>query len=314
VTVAGTIYRPTKTERAVLYSLYLCKFLIAEQVCRLHFAPSSLTHVQELLKRLTDTGFVMRGRLERETSYGSGKYVYHLATAGYELLDEYGYDVSSRFRPSEVARQFRGLAVLHTLELNNLYILTTELPSAVPSVVIRLFLHERFIDSLLRRQHLPVRIQKQNRQYAYTVIPDAWIDLRLRYADRDRPLRFPIIVEIDMGTHKRERFQDKVQALLVWMQTGVYERQFGTEFGTIAFVTPAGQKRLLDMVTWTEEVLSQLGAEDQADLFLFTDASTITTLPYEFFFGERWLMPFHNQIDDNIDEYLLTTLLNIESP
>src|SRR5438128_2837940 len=58
-----------------------------------------------------------------------------------------------------------------------------------------------------------------------------------------------------MDTHQKPRFQKKIASYVAFINEGLYEQQFHTTSVVIAFVTPTGEKRAMQMKAWCEEQL-----------------------------------------------------------
>jgi hypothetical protein len=104
------------------------------------------------------------------------------------------------------------------------------------------------------------------------VVPDGFLHFVVRSpAGRES---FPILLELDMGTMDRRRWQEKVGRYISFLAQGLQD-YFATDVATIAVVVAAhedtdGEKRVRDLKRWTEQELTRLDGADQADLFYFT--------------------------------------------
>ena len=85
----------------ILRSFGRYHYLTARQVARLYYAASSLTHVQEKLKRLTDAGYLRINFRYREGRSGSSPYIYSLTLKGRRFVEMLGIEVAYRPTPSE---------------------------------------------------------------------------------------------------------------------------------------------------------------------------------------------------------------------
>ena len=83
--------------------------------------------------------------------------------------------------------------------------------------------------------------------------PDGWLDFRIT-ADNP-PQQACILLEMDMDTHQKPRFQKKIASYVAFINEGLYEQHFQTTSVVIAFVTPTGDKRREQMKLWCEEQL-----------------------------------------------------------
>lgn len=269
------------SDEQVLKWLQRLHYLSARQLCRLGYSSGSLTYVQTKLKRLTEAGYCQRIWLPKRAQYGSAPSVYTLARRGLNHLRALGLDINNRFHPAE-KRTLSYLFLDHTLELNDVLISLDLLCQAIPSYRLAGFMHERE----LKRQPIKV-VTKDGREAA--VIPDAWLDLRLH-----DQYQVCLAIELDRGTEEQKRWRQKVANLLAYAG-GPYQEAFGTRSLTFTVITTAGEKRLMDLVRWTEAELESQGERAQGDLFLFTNLNESTAETFDVFLARCWLQPFQRQ-------------------
>jgi hypothetical protein len=253
-------------------------YLSSQQLCRLGYSQGSLTYVQTRLKRLTDAGYCQRIWLPKRAPHGSAPAIYTLARRGLNFLRTHGVEVATRFHPSEQ----RGLSYLfltHSLEINDFLIAAEILCRYLPAYRLANLLHER---DLKRR---PVHVKDGSGKRA-AVIPDAWLDLRI-----GGRFQVCLALELDRGTEEQKHWRRKVSHLLAYAG-GPYQDAFGTTSLTIAVLTTAGEKRMLELIRWTEAELEAQGEASQGDLFLFTGLNPAGAMPEEIFLARRWLKPF----------------------
>ncbi len=274
----GSFLALKPSDEQVLKSLHRFHYLSSRQLCRLAYSRGSLTYAQSKLKNLTDAGYCQRIWLPKRAQYGSAPSVYTLARRGINYLRAIGLDVSGRFHPSE-KRSLSYLFLDHMLELNDVLISAELLSRAMPQYRLADLRH----DQDLKRAPVTVKT-KAGGQAA--VIPDAWLDLRLQGS-----FRVCLAIELDRGTEEQKRWRQKV-ANLVAFADGPYQEAFGTTSLTFAVITTAGDKRLLDLLRWTEAELESMGEASQGDLFLFTSLSPAAAESIEIFLAHCWLQPF----------------------
>src|SRR5262249_41542497 len=145
---------------------------------------------------------------------GSAPAVFSLARKGLNHLRSLGIEVNVRFHPSEKA----GLSYLfltHTLELNDVLIAAELFCRSLPAYRLAAVLHERE----LKRQPVHVK-DREGRRTA--VIPDAWLDLRIREV-----YQVCIALELDRGTEEQKHWRRKVANLIAYA-TGPYQEAFKT--------------------------------------------------------------------------------------
>lgn len=269
----------TPAQDAILRALNRYHFLTAQQLCRLRYSEGSLTYVQSLFKTLTDLGYCQRLWLPRTDQHGSSPSVYCLAIKGLNFLRSEGLDVPSRSRRSEQVR--RSLYFLdHTLALNDFLIAAELLCCQLPDFELAGMLHERDL-----KQH-PFDVQVDGAHHS--VIPDAWLDLRVQ--KRFSLARVCLSVELDMGSESQSKWRRKVRSLLAFA-CGPYQTVFDTRCITFAVVTTAGEKRLADLLKWTEAELQLAGEAQNASLFLFAACRPAKVPPDDLFFRPCWYQP-----------------------
>lgn len=285
---AATLTRSAKSIRvnpaddAVLRAVFRYYYLSSRQLCRLLYSPGSLTYVQAKLKQLTDAGLLQRIWLPRPAAHGSAPSVYTLARKGLNYLAGVGIDVDRRrYRPSE-QREHAYLFLEHTLAVNDV-LMSAELLSRVqPEYTLARMLHER---DLKRR---PVQVQDDDGRMI-AVVPDGWLDLRVKAA-----YQVCLALELDRGTEEQKVWRRKIRGLLAYAN-GPYQDSFQTKSLTIAVVATSGDKRLLQLLRWTESELTARHEQGQGDLFVFTAIRPNAADLADLFFSRRWYQPFGDQ-------------------
>lgn len=267
-----------RRDEEVLRHLHRYHYLLSRQVCRLLYSSGSLTYVQGKLKRLTDGGYCQRIWLPKRGQYGSAPAVYTLARRGINHLRAAGFEVNRRYHPSEQeARSY--LFLTHTLELNDFLISAELLGRWSPEFHLAAVLHEREL-----RRH-PVYVKDdQGRKSA--VIPDAWLDLRIQGS-----FQVCLAVELDRGTEEQRRWRQKVANLLAYAN-GPYQETFETRSLTIAVLTTAGDRRLLELLRWTKAELEARKEETRGDLFLFASIPAAAMDAERVFLTSCWYQAF----------------------
>src|SRR5436305_10873939 len=91
--------------------------------------------------------------------------------------------------------------------------------------------------------------------WIHYITPDGFLDFRLTVGNQTQ--QACILLEMDMDTHQKPRFQKKIASYVAFINEGLYEQQFQTRSVVIAFVTPTGDKRAMQMKAWCEEQLLQ---------------------------------------------------------
>ena len=170
----------------------------------------------------------------------------------------------------------------------------------------RVHLFEALHEWMLRQEVYKVTVYRtiQNTLVPETVAftPDGFLDFRITVGNQTQ--QACILIELDMDTHQKPRFQKKIATYVSFINSGLYEQQFQTTSVVIAFVTPTGEKRAMQMKLWCEEQLAstpvyrttQSGNNlDDASLFLFGSVPSGGLCPSEVFLSPIWYAPFDNQ-------------------
>ncbi|MBE0610053.1 MAG: replication-relaxation family protein [Dehalococcoidia bacterium] len=267
---------------AVLRAAFRYYYLSSRQVCRLLYSPGSLTYVQMKLKRLSDAGFLQRIWLPRPAAHGSAPSVYTLARKGLNHLARAGVDVDRRrYRPSE-QREHTYLFLGHTLAVNDVLISAELLGRSQPGYELARMLHERDL------KRTPVHVEDEDGRMI-AVVPDGWLDIRV-----DGAYQVCLALELDRGTEEQKVWRRKVRGLLAYAN-GPYQEAFQTKSLTVAVVATPGDKRLLQLIHWTESELAVRHEQAQGGLFVFTAVGSDPAELADLFFSRRWYRPFGKQ-------------------
>jgi hypothetical protein len=270
----------TASHERILASLLRYHFLLARQLCRLYYAPSSLHKVQELLKGLYDQGLVDRKYLSRAPlMFGRSAAVYFLTRKGLNALGELGYDTDFRFRPSE-DRSHDDPFLKHSLGVNDFLIAAELFSRAHPELLLDEVRYERE----LKQEPVRVKVRTNGHEENIAVIPDAWLNFILH-----NKTQTCIALEFDRGTTERKAFQRAIRARLAWAD-GPYKKHFGTKSLTIAYLISGGPNRLVQVKRWIETELEGAPFHD----FLLTDLDPALTDPEQLFSGPVWISPGTN--------------------
>src|SRR5271165_3432820 len=89
----------TEVYHHLIEGLYTYHFLTAEQVCRLYYAPGTITTVKARLRLLEENGYALS--LNLPTTHGNSPHVYTLDRKGLNYLRDAGYEVKRYFRPPQ---------------------------------------------------------------------------------------------------------------------------------------------------------------------------------------------------------------------
>jgi hypothetical protein len=263
----------TTADETILQQFTIYPYLTGEQVTRLLYRSGSARYVSAKLKLLTEAKFLHR--LERETI--NFPYVYSLGIRGTRYLQALGFDLPT-LHPSEHTRH-KPQFLNHTLAVNDFLIAATTLPSSTPSIAVVDIRH----DLILKRTSQPV-------------IPDGWIDFRIR-----EHTQVCIWLEMDMGTMDQKPFRKKVAALIEYAKSG-YTQAFGTPSLTIAFATPKGHYRTQIIHSWIQQELTTIHAAQSADVFRILCIPEKQVCPEQVFLSPICLRPFDTNLFPLIEQ------------
>lgn len=291
----------------ILEALYRYHFVTVEQVTRLLYSKGSLTSVRSLLAALAENDYAMHLYLPRPTPTGSVPKIYTLARRGINYLKKQGYDVPTRFHPSEQEEKSY-LFLRHTLAVNDFLIAASKLEKEFPAIHLSEVRHERVLKreepiqvsyELLTAEGKPV-LDKDDKPLIETMrlIPDAFVDMRIEQPDINKTYRYCLLLELDRATIEEKNFRKKIRGLLAFIKSGQCINHFGTKFPTIAFVNAVGGiKRRERMKHWTEtELKKSKEPHFWTELFMFTDLKENEAIvPETMFFSPVWYTPFQKK-------------------
>jgi hypothetical protein len=294
-------YLLTPVDSDILKAVWFHHFITAEQILR-HRDRSinGLPKMQEKLKVLYEQKYLDRFYQPRYEPHGSLPFVYLLASKGSKYLNDHcGINAHVYYRPSNNSKR-SPLDVPHDLALNEVLIAARHLEKHEP--VVHLF--EARHEWMLRQETFRVTLFRdtQTQRHAESVLftPDGFLDFRI--TTNNQTQQACILLELDMDTHQKPRFQKKIAAYVSFINSGLYEQAFNTTSVVIAFVTPTGDKRAMQMKAWCEEQLvhspvyrtTQQGTTgmDDAGLFLFAAVPSGALHPPDVFLSPIWYSPF----------------------
>jgi hypothetical protein len=257
--------------------------------------------MQEKLKWLYEAKYLDRFSQPRYERHGSLPYVYLLTAKGSKYLsDHYSIETHVYYRPSDNLKR-SPLDVPHDLALNDVLIASRHLEKSES----RVHLSEARHEWMLRQEVYKVILYRTTQFIPETVrfTPDGFLDFRITVGNQTQ--QACILVELDMDTHQKPRFQKKIASYVAFINEGLYEQAFQTTSVVIAFVTPTGDKRAQQMKLWCEEQLmstpvyrssQQRGNyQDDASLFLFGSVPPGGLHPPDVFLSPIWYAPFDSQ-------------------
>jgi DNA-binding MarR family transcriptional regulator len=216
----------TKRHAAILRVLARFDYLTARQVTRLLYASGSYTYVTTQLKALVDTGLAM-------TSGGRGTslpLIYTLTGKGRTVASSLSAQQPRRFRPAEAReKQTNTYFMRHLLAVNDVLISARLLFATHPAVTLTRLYRE---PELRRRIYvqLPERI---------CIEPDGGCQFLTTKMGQDRPETWEDFFFIELYRTLppvKERFKQKIQGYVIYVNTGQHEALFNTPALSLAVI------------------------------------------------------------------------------
>jgi Replication-relaxation len=260
------------------------EFLTPQQLTVLLYKHGSRTYVQDMLKALQDNGDV-HSFGGRGTSLPR---IYTLSGQGRRFVFQQGRERTRRFRLAETqAKTTNGYFLRHTLAVNDVLIAARLLTQSLPAIELIRVYHER---ELQRKIAVALRaVGGKTRQIFLE--PDASLDIRIHSTTDESVWRDFMHIEVYRHHPMEHRFKQKIAGYVAYASSPQHEALFHTKALTIALFceTPA----LLTLLKgWTEQVLTQLGQEDEGERFVFSSINPATASPQEIFLSPVWEQAF----------------------
>jgi hypothetical protein len=294
-----------KPKRVILEALSVFHCLTAEQLTRYLYRSSSHAYVQRHLRELVKANHLQTIVPPKQIRYGTVPFVYALTTRARNYLIGSGIPVKARFWPSDDVRR-RGGPLLHTLAVNEVLLKAKLLQEDAPGLALEGFVHERDF----ARNPLKVEMSEDGQEKTVSLSPDLWLAIKAGNYE------FSFCVEVNLTPVEQKRWRRRVRAYLHCLPS--YKKRFGTEVITVPTVIESSvnfpktqrnvqtpeeihmrdteallrEKRLTDLVRWTEAELEALNATHAADMFPFSSVSLLDMSPREFFTSSHWIIPF----------------------
>jgi len=260
-------YTHTDSETLILQGLYTFPYLTAEQVTTLLYSPGSIQKVREYLKRLHDNEEVYRKPMFTQLQKGSSPFVYWLAAKGRNRLKKIGYDFTNWRQPADMEAFIKSSHFAHSMVATDVLIAATLVPSHNSAIELVSLMHDMTL--------------KRIRNAA--VIPDGLIHFLLPDGTNCY-----LIIEVDLDTEKRVRFQEKIAHWMIYITSGDFARDYGiVDTPTLVFYTPTREHRVGEMLTFIEEALYQSHERQKAAWFRVGFGAILP----EMFVEERWYQP-----------------------
>jgi hypothetical protein len=279
--IYDTLLRGTTETPIGVYHLHL---VTAEQLCRLHYSPGSLNAVKARLKTLVDEGYLQADAIPSKRL--RSPYYYTLGAKGMKYLEDLGLERHVAWRAGKEVDKGT-LFVEHTLELNDVLISAALLHRTDARFHLHGFLHERW----LRRQPYKATWRQGGQSQTFTIIPDAFLDLRLRLPT-DRYRRWPLLLEHDRGTEGQQHFKQRIRAYITLCKSEAYRKLFGVHVLSVVFTTFLGVERVEEMRAWTRQELEATNEPMELGTLFFFSALPRPINPMETWLGPMWRLPY----------------------
>jgi hypothetical protein len=271
-----------------LYHLHLAT---AEQLCSLHYKPGCLTKIKARLKDLADNEYIVADAVP--TKRARSPYYYTLSRKGMDYLEYYGLDGNASWRESKETDKGY-LFVQHTLEINDVLISAAKLEQVTQNACfLKNFIHER----ALKQKPYKTKWDDKDRKDEFSIIPDAFLEFHAPLPNGKRR-QIPILLEHDRGTEGQPYFKKRIHAYIRLLETGDYQKLFGTETITIAFTTfktgelPARarkeKQRISQIREWTREEIARTNKSPEIEQSFFFTEMTKPLDPETLWLGECW--------------------------
>jgi hypothetical protein len=281
----------TPRDEEILENVYRYRFVTSTDIAYLLFKPPYLPYVRSRLTRLSGEEDLQKDtylcRFRLHATRGNPERVFTLGAKGREFLKHQGKQVDWFFRPIKV-KFFSYSAILHHLLLTRFLIAASWWCRNRDETS----LVEERISYELARFPSQVTITKNKKQIQMSVIPDAWLSLKLRGRN------YAIIFELDRGMEFQEKFKQHVRGRIELIRSGKYKEVFGVPGVIVSYLT-TGQtpeyrtSRMKAMNAWTHEVLAELNLKNWGGIFRFTavEFDTLYDQTPTLFEEPVWLRP-----------------------
>jgi hypothetical protein len=236
---------PSTAELEVLVALKTYHYLTVDQIMLATGRPS-LRGTQRRLKDLADAGFVLKHDRRSSNVLRPLRAAWSLTGRSKAYLEGAEMIVLPPHRP-------RPYTLDHCLAINEVLLRAQRLAAEHPAFV-------ELLDSYHDRD---LRTWRP----ALSVVPDGF--LHFAVATPAGRHGFPVLVELDMGTMDRRRWQDKVRRYLRFL-AGEFQTVFHTDAATVAVIVADTAQRLTDLKRWTEHELHRATARASGEIFYFT--------------------------------------------
>jgi len=203
-----------------------------------------------------------------------------------KYLEELGPERHPAWRAGKEVEK-GALFVEHTLELNDVLISAALLQRADARYHLHAFLHER----TLRRQPYKATWRQGGQSQTFTIIPDAFLDLRLKL-NIGRYRRWPLLLEHDRGTEGQQHFKQRIRAYITLFKSEAYRELFGVYVLSVVFTTFQGIDRVEEIRAWTRQELEATNEPLEIGTSFFFSTLPRPIVPAETWLGPMWRLPY----------------------
>jgi hypothetical protein len=273
--------KPLKGAEKILFALAEFGYLTAEQITRLLYAPSSLSHVRKQLKRLVAGGFV----LALAGKAVNLPLVYTLSGVGRAYAAAMGTSPRSRFRPSEeYDKGHNPFFLKHTMAVTDVLIAARLLAQTVPGITLSRLVTEREL-----KRKIYVEVPEK-----ICIEPDASVQFTMTETWHETPQTWEDLFHIEVYRNLPPvewRFKQKIAGYVTYVDTGQREALFQTPALSIAIFVQTPQMATT-LKRWTEEALQEIERPQEGDWFFFSNLNVATASPTEMFLSSVWQHAF----------------------
>jgi hypothetical protein len=256
-------------------------YLTAEQIARLHDAKGSLTYVKAQLKALVAANLAL-------SVGGRGTnlpLIYTLRGKGRYLASALSEQQRKRFRPKEAReKQANTYFMRHLLAVNDVLISARLLSDTHPEIL----LTRMYREPELRRSiyvDVPSKI---------CIEPDASCQFLITEMGHEAPQTWEDFFHIEVYRTLppvEQRFKQKIQGYVTYVDTGQHEALFQTPVLSIAVVAQTSQMAAI-LKYWAEEALNEIGRPEEGEWFFFRSLDVSSASPEEMFLTPVWQQAF----------------------
>lgn len=249
MTIRSSTFMLDRVDDRLLQAFGRFHYLTAKQITTLFYKAGSFTTVQARLKSLVDNNYLLA--LPLPTIRAKSPFVYTLSTSGRDYLSELGLDLPlASFRPSK--EHHKGYQFFsHTLKINDVLIAAELLARSVPHVRVEGMLHDLYL-----KHDPPYLLLGHSKKVA--LVPDAWLDFRVKREGRDNESRCCIWLEVDQGTVSVKPLKKKIREIVAMYEQGGYKGRFGVNNCLFAFATTQDVRRVEILRKWVREELQTI--------------------------------------------------------